>query len=391
MKRRVLVEQLGVTRLKTRCVRMFGCTKVSHQVNAYPLTTTMVALSTLSQLSKLSSASPASSKSLVSFFGVLVAATELVVVGLFKAGSSSSDASKGGFRGATHTIPVVYKPTQCLPSSDAMVAPSFLFYGPFIVMLVSAVCTLGCVTGTGTSPPAPPTPQDPQNTQHIVQTPSSNSLLYDGQPPPPPPIDPGSETDGKLPRPRSFWWMIFLFILVGVPAFLLRFHFPISGTDMSSVASTYVSSRLAQLAALVKPYIPEIRWVQYIPEIPCAQIATHMAIVSLSSGLFCVVICIGIQLGRKGLYYLQSLSLSPNPPDWLCYIGVSSFLPILMLFLCCGILDLCFNFQLFALFHEGFILATTKECLDPVVAALLRILSPSDISVSTCLWNQFRS
>jgi hypothetical protein len=164
----------------------------------------MLVLFSLSSLSLLEASLPnllpISFKSLVSFYGEVVVAAQITSVvvtclDLFKVGSSV--AFKDSFQGATRTTAVILDPTRCALSNGTVSSPSLLFFGYFIIVFASLVCTLGAkgFFKSSTSPPAHPVPDAHRNG---LEAAPPSCPLSSNHPPPPQPIDPASENHASV-------------------------------------------------------------------------------------------------------------------------------------------------------------------------------------------------
>ncbi|KAJ7282737.1 hypothetical protein C8J57DRAFT_1554975 [Mycena rebaudengoi] len=190
----------------------------------------MLSLSTLSSFFFVSSKGFVTSKSLVSFFGGVLVASQVSVVVIssldFKAVASIVDS---GFIKETPTpTTVILEPTRCTPSNGNGNGNHHCFiFGFLIIMLVSLVSTLGATGGFSKSAAIKLPPDYPVlggNQQIILPAPPANWRnlpVSDARPPPPPPAEPGTEINAKPPRSSYFLlillvFAVFVVLLIGV-------------------------------------------------------------------------------------------------------------------------------------------------------------------------------
>jgi hypothetical protein len=108
----------------------------------------MLSLSTLSTLffkGLVSSKGTVTSKSLVSFFGTVLVATQVSVVVVTSGRDFEAVVSviNSGIMKDTPTTEIIFEPTQCTPSSRIPTPPHYFIFSFFTIILVSLVCSLG--------------------------------------------------------------------------------------------------------------------------------------------------------------------------------------------------------------------------------------------------------
>ncbi|KAJ7283149.1 hypothetical protein C8J57DRAFT_1709613 [Mycena rebaudengoi] len=334
----------------------------------------MLALFALLSLSLLEDDLPSllsiSSKSLVSFFGGVVVAAQITSVDLFKVGSSV--AFKDSFQESTRTTAVILDPTRCALSNGTVSSPSLLFFGYFIIVFASLVCTFGA-KGFFKSPTSPPVHPVPDAHRNGLEATPPSCPLSSNHPPPPPPIDPASETDPKLPRKRLFpWAMILLVIVIAVLATILAFRLSDRLSDNApfvSVAFEYTvgcATKIARIKALIASSIPDV---------PRARIFTLMGVASMAISLYCFVAFAYRGLRRKADYYMRSLFPAPDLPHWLRSFGIYSCIPGPVILASMRAADFYFDLGLFHSFDNGYILTTTLELIRPFICGLPDVFS----------------
>ncbi|KAJ7282604.1 hypothetical protein C8J57DRAFT_1710714 [Mycena rebaudengoi] len=246
----------------------------------------MLALSTLSAFffkGLVSSKSTVTSKSLVSFFGSVLAVAQVSVVVVISGRdfeASMSIVNSGIIKG-TPTTKVLLEPTRCTPSSGIRTPPQFFFFGFFIIMLVSLVCTLG-TKGSCSGTTAVKLPLDYPvlggNQQIVFPAPPENWRnlpISDARPPPPPPPEPGSTIKAKPPRKSYFLWLLLVLavLLVLLTAWIkILYRMPKNSFSFLSRISSCLRAQPAKIVACLKSInriARSITWAQVV-DLPVA-------------------------------------------------------------------------------------------------------------------------
>ncbi|KAJ7282601.1 hypothetical protein C8J57DRAFT_1554702 [Mycena rebaudengoi] len=184
----------------------------------------ILSLSTLFFKGLVSSKGTVTSKSLVSFFGTVLVATQVSVVVVTSGRDLEAVVSviNSGIMKGTPTTEIIFEPTRCTPSSRIPTPPHYFIFSFFTIILVSLVCSLGAngsFSGT-TTVKLPPDYLVLGGNQQIVFPAPPNSWrnlpISDDRPPPPSPPEPGLTIKAKPLRRSYFLWLLLVLAVLFV-------------------------------------------------------------------------------------------------------------------------------------------------------------------------------